>query len=66
MTSWLPFFPKTTKGDINTVALLTFYSNFTCKNVLITKSIQKHTNNKLFASFEPEIPTHLYKENLGI
>ena len=32
----------------------------------ITKSVQKHTDNKFFAAFEPQIPTHLYKEFLGI
>ena len=37
------FFTKTTKGDINVVAFSTFYDSFTCKNVLIAKSVQKHT-----------------------
>ena len=41
------------------MAFSTFYNNFTCKNVLITKSVQKHTDNKFFAAFEPEIYTHL-------
>ena len=48
------------------MASSTCYNSFTCKNVLITKSVQKHTDNKFFAAFEPEIPTHIYKEVLGI
>ena len=60
------FLAKTTKGDFNIVAFSTFYNSFTCKNVLITKSVQKHTGSKFFAAFEPEIPTHFYKEVLRI
>ena len=65
MTSWLPF-SLPTKVVINVEGFSNFYNSFICKNVLITKSVQKHTDNKLFASFEPEVPTHFYKEVLGI
>ena len=34
--------------------------------IVLPAKMEKHTDNKLFASFEPEVPTHLYKEVLGI